>query len=133
MVKSISGAAGWSRVVTGGVAALATLALFAGTAGTAHADPPRHAKAYGYYKNKDKKGDRNHYRSNDYRWGNGDRDRDGIRDRYDRYPSDPRNGRGIRRDRDRDNDGIRNRRDRDRDGDGIRNRRDRFPNGLRRP
>ena len=41
-----------------------------------------------------------------------DRDRDGIRDRYDR---------------DLDNDGIANRYDRDMDGDGVPNRRDRRP------
>ncbi len=46
-----------------------------------------------------------------------DRDRDGVRDRYDR---------------DRDNDGVRNRYDRDRDGDGVRNDRDRHPNNPRR-
>ena len=45
--------------------------------------------------------------------GNGDRDRDGIPNRFDR---------------DRDNDGVRNRSDRDRDGDGAPNRLDRQPN-----
>jgi hypothetical protein len=43
----------------------------------------------------------------------GDRDRDGIPDRYDR---------------DLDNDGVRNRHDRDRDGDGVPNWHDRSPN-----
>lgn len=118
----------------GCAAALAAFALSV-AAPAAHADPPRHAKAHGYYKNKNKKGDRGQYRNNhrddyrDDRWR--DRDRDGIRDRDDRYPNDPRNGGGFRRDRDQDNDRVRNRRDRDRDG--VRNKRDRFPNSLRRP
>jgi hypothetical protein len=43
----------------------------------------------------------------------GDRDRDGVPNRYDR---------------DRDNDGVANRYDRDRDGDGVPNRRDDRPN-----
>jgi hypothetical protein len=46
-------------------------------------------------------------------WSRGDRDRDGIPNRYDR---------------DRDNDGVRNRNDRDRDGDGVPNRFDSRPN-----
>jgi hypothetical protein len=55
-------------------------------------------------------GDRWAYRQGG--WHRGDRDRDGIPDRYDR---------------DRDNDGMANRYDRDRDGDGVPNRRDRAP------
>jgi hypothetical protein len=69
----------------------------------------------------------------------GDRDGDGIANRYDR----DRDGDGIpnRRDNNRnrmgpngdlDRDGIANRSDRDRDGDGIRNARDRFPDDRRR-
>ena len=57
----------------------------------------------------------------------GDRDHDGIANRYD--PDSPRNqGRyayGPRGDLDRD--GIQNRDDRDRDGDGVPNHRDRYP------
>ncbi|MRV76835.1 BcpO-related WXXGXW repeat protein [Duganella sp. FT92W] len=51
------------------------------------------------------------------RWGRGDRDHDGIPNRYDR---------------DRDNDGIPNRYDRDRDNDGVPNRADAQPNNPRR-
>jgi hypothetical protein len=81
----------------------------------------------------------------------GDRDRDGVANRYDR----DRDGDGIpnaRDDRpnrddyarnerrahrfgpygDIDRDGIQNMEDRDRDGDGARNRRDRFPDDRRR-
>lgn len=64
----------------------------------------------------------------------GDRDRDGIANRYDRHE----HGRGDRHARrfgpfgDLDRDGIINRDDRDRDGDGVRNRRDRYPNDFRR-
>ena len=63
----------------------------------------------------------------------GDRDRDGIANRYD--PDSPRNQRHSRRFGpygDLDRDGIRNQDDRDRDGDGIRNRRDRYPDDPRR-
>lgn len=59
----------------------------------------------------------------------GDRDRDGIANRYD--PDSPRNQRYARRFGpygDLDRDGIINRDDRDRDGDGVRNRYDQFPN-----
>jgi hypothetical protein len=74
---------------------------------------------------------------------NGDRDRDGIANRYDRdrdgdgianrYDDRPnrndqaRNQRRFGPNGDLDRDGIANKDDRDRDGDGIRNRRDRFP------
>ena len=69
----------------------------------------------------------------------GDRDRDGVANRYD----PDRDGDGIpnrydnRRNRfspnaDLDRDGIANRYDRDRDGDGIRNARDRYPDNWRR-
>jgi hypothetical protein len=70
---------------------------------------------------------------------NGDRDRDGIANRYDRdrdgdgipnYADNRRNRFGPNGDIDRD--GIRNRDDRDRDGDGIRNSRDAFPDDRRR-
>ena len=85
-------------------------------------------------------------------WRRGDRDRDGIPNRYDRdidgdgvanrYDRD-RDGDGIanRYDRndgqtdrrnDRDRDGIPNRYDSDRDGDGVPNRRDDEPNNPRR-
>ncbi len=75
----------------------------------------------------------------------GDRDRDGIANRYDRdkdgdgVPNayDSRPNRNDARDQrqarrfgpmgDLDRDGIRNQDDRDRDGDGVRNGRDRFP------
>ena len=50
-------------------------------------------------------------------WARGDRDRDGVPNRFDR---------------DRDNDGVRNRNDRDRDGDGVRNRDDRRPDNPNR-
>jgi len=58
-------------------------------------------------------------------WRRGDRDRDGIADRYDR----DRDGDGIpnRFEGDRDRDGVPNRVDRDRDGDGVTNRRDDSP------
>ena len=70
----------------------------------------------------------------------GDRDRDGIANRYDndrdgdgianRYDNRNRNRLGPNADLDRD--GVANRNDRDRDGDGIRNARDRHPNDRRR-
>jgi hypothetical protein len=50
-------------------------------------------------------------------WRRGDRDRDGIPNRYDR---------------DRDNDGVPNRVDRDRDNDGVPNRVDDHPNNPNR-
>jgi hypothetical protein len=70
---------------------------------------------------------------------NGDRDGDGIANRYD----NDRDGDGIanRYDNNRnrfspnadlDGDGVANRNDRDRDGDGVRNARDRYPNNPRR-
>jgi hypothetical protein len=77
---------------------------------------------------------------NDWRRGpHGDRDGDGIANRYDR----DRDGDGIpnrfdnNRNRfgpngDLDRDGVANRHDRDRDGDGIRNARDRHPDDRRR-
>ena len=58
----------------------------------------------------------------------GDRDRDGIPNRYD--ADSPRNQRHANRfgpNGDLDRDGILNRDDRDRDGDGVRNHRDRYP------
>lgn len=69
----------------------------------------------------------------------GDRDGDGVANRYDR----DRDGDGIpnRYDNNRnrfgpngdlDRDGIANRNDRDRDGDGVRNARDRYPDDRRR-
>lgn len=64
----------------------------------------------------------------------GDRDRDGIANRYDR-DDHARNERRAHRfgpNGDIDRDGIRNFEDRDRDGDGVRNRRDRFPDDWRR-
>lgn len=81
----------------------------------------------------------------------GDRDRDGIANRYDRdrdgdgipnaWDDRPNRNEYARRDHrggrfgpygDIDDDGIRNMDDRDRDGDGIRNRADRFPDNPRR-
>lgn len=77
----------------------------------------------------------------------GDRDRDGIANRYDRdkdgdgipnaYDDRPNRNDQYARNRfgpngDLDRDGIRNFEDRDRDGDGIRNRNDRFPDDRRR-
>ncbi|HEY8356470.1 MAG TPA: hypothetical protein VIL30_03315 [Ramlibacter sp.] len=62
---------------------------------------------------------------------NGDRDGDGIANRYDR----DRNGDGYadnRRRNDLDRDGVPNARDRDRDGDGVPNHRDQFPDDNRR-
>lgn len=58
----------------------------------------------------------------------GDRDHDGIPNRYDNHNA--RNRFGPYGDLDRD--GIANRHDRDRDGDGVANRRDRFPDDRRR-
>ena len=61
----------------------------------------------------------------------GDRDHDGVRNRWDR----DRDGDGVPNRwerRDRDHDGVRNRRDHDRDGDGVRNRHDRRPNDRHR-
>jgi hypothetical protein len=87
---------------------------------------------------------------------NGDRDHDGIPNRYDHhdnrvdyrndyrgdYRHDYRGGRGRgdqdrdgipnRYDRDRDGDGVPNRYDRDRDGDGVPNRYDHRPDNPRR-
>ena len=77
---------------------------------------------------------------------NGDRDRDGIANRYDRdrdgdgianrYDDHPNQARHARNrfgpNGDLDRDGIRNRDDRDRDGDGVRNHRDRYPDDARR-
>ena len=69
---------------------------------------------------------------NGYRGG--DRDRDGVPDRYERHGRGQGGGRDFDRDgvparydRDRDNDGVPNRYDRDRDGDGRSNRRDSSP------
>lgn len=88
---------------------------------------------------------RNGYEYRDYRWvqrgngewyrvggnwerrgPNGDRDGDGIANRYDN-----RNDRRMGPYGDLDRDGIRNMDDRDRDGDGVRNNRDRYPNDRR--
>jgi hypothetical protein len=71
---------------------------------------------------------------------NGDRDHDGVPNRYDRhdnragYRDDHRNDyRGHNRGRgDQDHDGVPNRYDRDRDGDGVSNRNDRRPDNPRR-
>ncbi len=78
---------------------------------------------------------------------NGDRDGDGIANRYDRdrdgdgipnrYDNRGRNSDQWARNRfgpmgDLDRDGVRNRDDRDRDGDGVRNQRDRWPDDRRR-
>jgi hypothetical protein len=78
----------------------------------------------------------------------GDRDRDGVANRYDRdkdgdgIPNardDRPNRNNYARDQrrfgpngDLDGDGIRNQDDRDRDGDGVRNRRDNYPDDRRR-
>ncbi|ROZ77036.1 YXWGXW repeat-containing protein [Ramlibacter sp. WS9] len=77
----------------------------------------------------------------------GDRDRDGIANRYDRdkdgdgipnaYDDRPNRNDQYARNRfgpygDLDRDGIRNMDDRDRDGDGVRNHRDAFPDDRRR-
>ncbi|QJW84334.1 BcpO-related WXXGXW repeat protein [Ramlibacter terrae] len=67
---------------------------------------------------------------------NGDRDGDGIANRYDRdrngdgYADNRRGGRGPNGDIDRD--GVSNRNDRDRDGDGVPNHRDQFPDNRNR-
>jgi hypothetical protein len=83
----------------------------------------------GYYAN-------NGYRSQGFYDGGyrgGDRDRDGVPDRYERHGRGhggrdfDRDGVPNRHDRDRDNDGVPNRYDRDRDGDGRSNRRDSSP------
>lgn len=59
----------------------------------------------------------------------GDRDRDGIPNRYD---ADSRQARRFGPYGDLDRDGTMNKDDRDRDGDGVRNGRDRFPDDHRR-
>lgn len=59
----------------------------------------------------------------------GDRDRDGIPNRYDDRNDNARNRFGPNGDLDRD--GIANRHDRDRDGDGVPNHRDRYPEDRR--
>ncbi len=71
--------------------------------------------------------------------GRGDRDHDGIPNRYDRHDDrydrghhGGRPGYGYQHGRDRDHDGIPNRHDRDRDGDGVPNRHDRQPDNPRR-
>lgn len=56
----------------------------------------------------------------------GDRDRDGIPNRYDQYPNQQSPNQWSGR-RDQDRDGIPNRYDGDRDGDGVPNRWDRNP------
>jgi len=56
----------------------------------------------------------------------GDRDHDGVPNRYDA------DNRRFGPNGDLDRDGIPNARDRDRDGDGVRNRDDRFPDDRRR-
>ena len=61
---------------------------------------------------------------------NGDRDGDGIANRYDRNNGYAQNRQGPNGDLDRD--GIPNARDRDRDGDGVPNHRDQFPNNRNR-
>jgi hypothetical protein len=53
----------------------------------------------------------------------GDRDRDGIPNRYDNYNNQAQ----VPNRRDQDRDGIPNRYDRDRDGDGVPNQWDRAP------
>ncbi|NGZ83556.1 YXWGXW repeat-containing protein [Duganella aceris] len=59
---------------------------------------------------------------------NGDRDHDGVPNRYDRHDN-----RGDHRGYgDKDHDGVPNRYDRDRDGDGVPNRADRHPDNRRR-
>lgn len=76
-----------------------------------------------------------HWYREEARWErgpNGDRDHDGIPNRYDRH--DGRDDhRGDNRGRgDRDHDGVPNRYDRDRDGDGVPNRYDNHPDNRRR-
>lgn len=73
------------------------------------------------------------------RWNrgpHGDRDHDGVPNRYDRHDNrvDYRHDhRGDHRGRgDRDHDGVPNRYDRDRDGDGVPNRHDQHPDNRRR-
>jgi hypothetical protein len=56
----------------------------------------------------------------------GDRDGDGIANRYD-HRDNSRHAWRYGPDGDLDRDGVRNRDDRDSDGDGVRNRLDRFP------
>jgi hypothetical protein len=79
-----------------------------------------------------------HDRYQDRQWDRrspyGDRDGDGIANRYDRDNSRHhyRYARHYGPYGDIDRDGIRNQDDRDRDGDGIRNRNDRFPDNPNR-
>jgi hypothetical protein len=61
-------------------------------------------------------------------WRRGDRDRDGIPNRYER----DRGGTPNRYEGDWDRDGVPNRVDHDRDGDGVTNRRDDSPDNPRR-
>jgi hypothetical protein len=68
---------------------------------------------------------------------NGDRDHDGIPNRYDRhdnggYRDDHRNDYRHEGRRDQDHDGVPNKFDRDRDGDGVPNRYDHRPDNPRR-
>ena len=58
---------------------------------------------------------------------NGDRDHDGVPNRFDR-----RNDNRFSATGDLDRDGVQNRYDKDRDGDGVRNARDRHPDDRRR-
>jgi len=67
-------------------------------------------------------------------WRRGDRDRDGIPNRYDRdrYDQHQYDHAPNRIEVDRDRDGVPNRVDRDRDGDGVMNQRDDLPDNPRR-
>src|SRR5690349_5699628 len=91
-----------ARGILGVTLAVTCLGMGQAEAGRRYRDGYRH----GYYR---------YDRAYPYRYG------DGYRYRVGGWRG------GWRRDRDLDNDGIRNSRDRDRDGDGIPNRRDRHP------
>ena len=73
----------------------------------------------GAYGDRDRDGVANRY--------DGDRDGDGIRNSRDNRPNVP-NARSMGAAGDRDRDGVPNRFDRDKDGDGVRNSRDYAPN-----
>ena len=116
-----------ARWITAAVLGLGLFAIDAIAARPAEAQSRRY---WGSWRDRDRDGIRNrddryprvpHWRT----WGGGDWDRDGIPNHDDRFKRIPRwRTKGWA---DYDRDGIRNRWDRDRDGDGVRNRRDRRP------
>jgi len=112
-MKTMNSLSWWSKgVATAGL--LATGLVIAGSI-PALADPPDHARAYGYRRNSDR--DRNDHRGND--WKRVRRNDHNRRYRDDYEAHDYRN---------RDRSWAY----RDSDGDGVRNGRDRYPTNYRR-